>query len=79
MILHFLRVLFLLRVYNTLVKLFELVLYYLDLGIINYFTFTDPDTRLHCFVFECLMANEFSIFIPMKLCLFWEQLQREDP
>jgi hypothetical protein len=79
-ILHIvLRVLFLLRVFSTLIKLSELVLYYLDLGTINYFIFTDPFTRFHCFVFECLMANEFSIFTPMKLRLFWEQLQREEP
>lgn len=77
--LHFLPVLFLLRVFITSIKSFELVLYYLDLGIINYSTFTDPDARLHCFVSECLMANEVSIFSPMKLCLFWEQLQREEP
>ena len=49
--------------------MFELVEYYLDLGIMQYVTFTDSFTRLNCFVLGCkLLINKGQVLQVFCVC-----------
>jgi len=49
--------------------MFELAEYYLDLGIMQYITFTDSCTRLNCFVLECkLLVNKGQVLQVFCVC-----------